>query len=72
MSYPPYSLDIVSYGLVLFLQMKSHLQITHHGGIEEVKEEAVIVMLNGLSSDDYQGWFETKPDDFFLPFFKNT
>jgi len=56
--HPPYSPDIASCDFFLFPKMKSHLKGTHHGGIQEVKE-AVTAVPNGLTSEDYQGCFQS-------------
>lgn len=56
--HPPHSPDIASWDFFLFSNMKSHLKGTVHGGLKEV-QEAVTVVLNGLTSEDYQGCFQS-------------
>ncbi|CAH0727897.1 unnamed protein product, partial [Brenthis ino] len=55
---PPYSPDIATYIFISFPKMKLNLKRTHHGGVEEFKD-AVTVVLNELTSEDYQGCFES-------------
>lgn len=42
----------------LFAKIKSHFKGSHHGGEQEVME-AVTAVLNGLTSEDYQGRFQS-------------
>ncbi|CAH2104125.1 unnamed protein product [Euphydryas editha] len=56
--HPPYSPDPSRCDFFLCPKMKSHLKGTHHGGVQEV-QKAVNVVLNGLTSEDYQGCFQS-------------
>ncbi|XP_055918322.1 protein GVQW3-like [Eupeodes corollae] len=50
--------DIAPRDFFLFPKMKSNFKRTNHGGVQKV-QEALTVLLNGLTSEDYQGCFRS-------------